>query len=202
MWPEPPLRSSSVGSLLAFIASMHISSRSRSPLGSSTEVQKNVRPPMSAAPSISTPLLPPSFTTFLILLFRSFSASSFDGAFVSSFAALGFLSFFPSFFAAASCFGTASFLTSFFGAGSFFGAPSFLVFSFFDTSSFLGEAAPPHNVTSPKTCLNSGCIMHVLNHLIRFCRGFRISGVTTCLKPSATAQQTQMSASVILSPAM
>lgn len=62
-------------------------SKSRSPSGSSTEVQKNCKPPMSAAPSISTPRLPPSLTTFFSFLAGSsggfgaslaFSASSFS----------------------------------------------------------------------------------------------------------------------------
>mmetsp|Transcript_136892 Transcript_136892/g.425290 ORF Transcript_136892/g.425290 Transcript_136892/m.425290 type:complete len:238 (+) Transcript_136892:175-888(+) len=83
MWPEPPFRSSSVGSDLAFMACTPCVSRSTSPSGSSTEVQKNCRPPISAAPSISTPRLPPSLRTFFSLAFLAASGSS---AFLSSLA--------------------------------------------------------------------------------------------------------------------
>mmetsp|Transcript_73343 Transcript_73343/g.212436 ORF Transcript_73343/g.212436 Transcript_73343/m.212436 type:complete len:254 (+) Transcript_73343:293-1054(+) len=72
IWPEPPLRSSSLGSDLAFMAFTDSTNKVTSPSGSSTEVQKNCKPPMSAAPSISTPRLPPSLITF----FNFFAGSS------------------------------------------------------------------------------------------------------------------------------
>ena len=55
---------------------MDMSSSSVSPSGSSMVVQKKSRPPMSEAPSISTPFLPPS----LMIFCRSFSASFFAAA--------------------------------------------------------------------------------------------------------------------------
>ena len=69
MWPEQPLRSSgSSGSGTAFMPSMAASRRITFPLDWSMRVQKQVRPEVSAAPSISTPFLPPSLkalaTTF------------------------------------------------------------------------------------------------------------------------------------------
>merc|ERR1719162_2849142 len=79
MAPDPPLRSSSDGSDFSFMASTDFISNSRSPCGSSTDVQKNWRPPMSAAPSISTPRLPPSLMTF----FNNLAGSSL-GFFFSS----------------------------------------------------------------------------------------------------------------------
>mmetsp|Transcript_95061 Transcript_95061/g.220675 ORF Transcript_95061/g.220675 Transcript_95061/m.220675 type:complete len:317 (+) Transcript_95061:239-1189(+) len=96
MCPEPPFRSSSPGSDLAFMASTHFTKSSMSPSGSSTDVQKNCRPPMSAAPSISTPRLPPSLMVFLSLALRAASGSS---SFFSSLAS-PFLSFLPPFFSA------------------------------------------------------------------------------------------------------
>ena len=71
--PEQPLRSSASGSGFAFIACIAVSSSDRSPSGDSMVVHKKSRPPISAAPSISTPLLPPSLITVLSSL--SFAAS-------------------------------------------------------------------------------------------------------------------------------
>merc|ERR1712216_165875 len=52
-----------------------------SPSGSLSIVQKNARPPISHAPSISTPFLPPSLSTALINFARAFSAfSASDGS--------------------------------------------------------------------------------------------------------------------------
>mmetsp|Transcript_1632 Transcript_1632/g.5300 ORF Transcript_1632/g.5300 Transcript_1632/m.5300 type:complete len:204 (-) Transcript_1632:473-1084(-) len=82
MWPAPPLRSSAVGSGSAFIAWTASLSRSMSPSGTSTEVQKNSRPPMSEAPSSSTPFLPPSLMAAFTFLARSLAGSS---SFLSSF---------------------------------------------------------------------------------------------------------------------
>mmetsp|Transcript_148742 Transcript_148742/g.263001 ORF Transcript_148742/g.263001 Transcript_148742/m.263001 type:complete len:213 (-) Transcript_148742:360-998(-) len=155
---------------------------------------------MSAAPSISTPRLPPSLVTFLIFFLRSASSSSGVGSFFASSAgfssfSLGALSlpFLPSFFGD----------PSFFGSASFFAAASFLP-SFF--SSFLlglGAAASPlHISTLPRTFEISGCAMHKLNHLIRLPRLLRSSGPRTSLKASANTLQTLMSASVIWCPTM
>mmetsp|Transcript_16722 Transcript_16722/g.29237 ORF Transcript_16722/g.29237 Transcript_16722/m.29237 type:complete len:335 (+) Transcript_16722:315-1319(+) len=197
MWPEPPLRSSSVGSLLAFMASMHFTSKSRSPSGKSTLVQKNCRPPMSAAPSISTPRLPPSLMTFFSLSFFIFSNSSGVGSLASSFLS----SFLASF----------SFFGSFLGAASFFGAASFLAVSFFGADSFLGAAsfgaAPvfppaPQSFTSPMMLLNSGWAAQRLNQRMRFPKGFRKASSSTSRMPSTSAQQTEMSAKVIVLPTM
>mmetsp|Transcript_3705 Transcript_3705/g.5069 ORF Transcript_3705/g.5069 Transcript_3705/m.5069 type:complete len:213 (+) Transcript_3705:288-926(+) len=92
MCPEPPLRSSSVGSDLAFIAATDSFKRSRLPSGSSTEVQKNCSPPMSAAPSISTPRFPPSLMTFFNFLAGSSAGfSSFFSAASLSFFSCAFL---------------------------------------------------------------------------------------------------------------
>ena len=71
--PEQPLRSSASGSGFAFIACIAVSSSDRSPSGDSMVVHKKSRPPISAAPSISTPFLPPSLITVLSSL--SFAAS-------------------------------------------------------------------------------------------------------------------------------
>mmetsp|Transcript_920 Transcript_920/g.3298 ORF Transcript_920/g.3298 Transcript_920/m.3298 type:complete len:381 (-) Transcript_920:302-1444(-) len=70
--PLQPLRSSASGSGSAFIAVMLASSKPTSPSGLSRVVQKKSNPPMSAAPSISTPFLPPSLATLL----SSFSLSA------------------------------------------------------------------------------------------------------------------------------
>mmetsp|Transcript_17278 Transcript_17278/g.53701 ORF Transcript_17278/g.53701 Transcript_17278/m.53701 type:complete len:243 (-) Transcript_17278:199-927(-) len=98
MWPAPPLRSSALSSGSAFIALTDSVSISMSPSGVSTLVQKNSRPPMSDAPSSSTPFLPPSLIAAFICLSRAlaaslaaFSASS--GA--AAAAAAGFLSSLP-----------------------------------------------------------------------------------------------------------
>ena len=77
--PEQPLRSSASGSGSAFIACIAVSSSDWSPSGDSMVVQKKSRPPISAAPSISTPFLPPSLMTVL---------STFSFAFAASLAAL------------------------------------------------------------------------------------------------------------------
>mmetsp|Transcript_31050 Transcript_31050/g.66697 ORF Transcript_31050/g.66697 Transcript_31050/m.66697 type:complete len:349 (+) Transcript_31050:419-1465(+) len=105
-WPEQPLRSSAPSSGMAFIAVIEICSSSTSPSGDSMVVQKKSSPPMSEAPSISTPFFPPSLTTFLSSLSFSFAAfsaaaaaaaagSSFFSSFLaSSFFAFSFFSFF------------------------------------------------------------------------------------------------------------
>mmetsp|Transcript_46515 Transcript_46515/g.101348 ORF Transcript_46515/g.101348 Transcript_46515/m.101348 type:complete len:210 (-) Transcript_46515:1645-2274(-) len=65
-WPEPPNLSEFEEvrpPTTAFIACNDAKSKSTSPSGSSTHVEKNWRPPKSAAPSISEPRLPPSFAT-------------------------------------------------------------------------------------------------------------------------------------------
>ena len=73
-----------------------------SPSGDSIVVQKNSSPPMSAAPSISTPFLPPSLMTLATSLARSLAA--FSSAVGSGFfSGAGFSFFPPSFFGAFSC---------------------------------------------------------------------------------------------------
>merc|ERR1712007_174526 len=127
MCPEPPLRSSSFGSDFAFIAFMHSDNISMSPSGSSTEVQKNSSPPMSAAPSISTPRFPPSFTTFFNFAFRSCSISSgvFSGG-TSSFGASFLPCFFPSLFATGCPFFSFPFFSFLFDCCCFFWAAAFV----------------------------------------------------------------------------
>mmetsp|Transcript_46291 Transcript_46291/g.86755 ORF Transcript_46291/g.86755 Transcript_46291/m.86755 type:complete len:207 (+) Transcript_46291:278-898(+) len=112
--PEPPLRSSSVGSDLAFMAFIDAANSSSSPAGNSTAVQKNCRPPMSAAPSISTPRFPPSLVTFFRRAFRSASGSTVFSSFLGS----SFFASLPPFF-----------------------LPSFLGLAL--GSSFAGSPAPP-----------------------------------------------------------
>mmetsp|Transcript_46883 Transcript_46883/g.77583 ORF Transcript_46883/g.77583 Transcript_46883/m.77583 type:complete len:217 (+) Transcript_46883:872-1522(+) len=74
-WPLHPFRSSAPSSGIAFIAVIDICSSSTSPSGDSIVVQKKSSPPMSEAPSISTPFLPPSLTTCLTSFSRALAAS-------------------------------------------------------------------------------------------------------------------------------
>mmetsp|Transcript_52597 Transcript_52597/g.114742 ORF Transcript_52597/g.114742 Transcript_52597/m.114742 type:complete len:244 (-) Transcript_52597:158-889(-) len=127
-WPEQPLRSSAPSSGSAFIDVIASCSNSRSPSGDSIVVQKNSRPPISEAPSISTPFLPPSLITF----FNSFSlsfAASFTGSFSSFFGAS--FSFFS--FAGVSAFSPPFFLSFLSDLGVFAGAS--------DAAGFAGVAA-------------------------------------------------------------
>mmetsp|Transcript_6423 Transcript_6423/g.16766 ORF Transcript_6423/g.16766 Transcript_6423/m.16766 type:complete len:218 (+) Transcript_6423:194-847(+) len=79
--PDPPRRSSPSGSGTSFIASMDILRYFTSPSGFSIVVQKNSSPPMSAAPSISTPFFPPSLVTSLMSFF---SISACFAAFIAA----------------------------------------------------------------------------------------------------------------------
>mmetsp|Transcript_43514 Transcript_43514/g.108275 ORF Transcript_43514/g.108275 Transcript_43514/m.108275 type:complete len:228 (+) Transcript_43514:493-1176(+) len=119
-WPEQPLRSSASGSGSAFMASIATSSKSQSPSGVSMVVQKKSRPPMSDAPSISTPFLPPSLITAL---------SNFSCALAASLAAL----------AASSSLGASAFTSL--GAAFSLGAFCSLAFSFFAAGSAGAAAA-------------------------------------------------------------
>mmetsp|Transcript_110977 Transcript_110977/g.264755 ORF Transcript_110977/g.264755 Transcript_110977/m.264755 type:complete len:339 (+) Transcript_110977:376-1392(+) len=212
MWPEPPFRSSSEGSLLAFMDSTHWVRRSMSPSGSSTEVQKNWRPPMSAAPSISTPRLPPSLRTFFNLAFFCFSISSGlssagAAAFSSVFAPLSFF-LSPFSFGAASFLGVASFLAaaSFLRAASFLGAAFASAFSPLALPSLPSLASlppwPSGTATFPRTFANSGWLTQSLNQRMRFGKGLRNLPSKTWRMASINAQQTEMSASVMLLPTM
>mmetsp|Transcript_14958 Transcript_14958/g.26043 ORF Transcript_14958/g.26043 Transcript_14958/m.26043 type:complete len:288 (-) Transcript_14958:453-1316(-) len=193
-WPEQPLRSSASGSGSEFIASIAVRSRSVSPSGVSIVVQKKSRPPMSDAPSISTPFLPPSLMTAL----RSLSF-----ALAASLAAL----------AASSSFGSSFFGSSFFGlASSFFasfccGLASLGAFSFFSLAGFsalVGEGAgtesPISSVDCPSTARNSGWLMHVLNHRTSEGKGATKAASMTSLKGLSRHMETTTSAAVTACP--
>mmetsp|Transcript_54468 Transcript_54468/g.177051 ORF Transcript_54468/g.177051 Transcript_54468/m.177051 type:complete len:218 (-) Transcript_54468:486-1139(-) len=200
-WPEPPLRSSSVGSDFSFIPLTECRSSSMSPSGSSTDVQKNCRPPMSAAPSISTPRLPPSLMTFFSLSFFIFANSSGVGS-LASFVSLSFFSSFASFTSFASFLGAASFFGAAFGSASFLSLP-FLASSL-EAAAWAPLAPPaaaaPRSFTSPRTALNSGCWRQRLNQRIRLPNGLRKSASRTSFRPSVSAQHTQISAKDMLWP--
>mmetsp|Transcript_28385 Transcript_28385/g.72703 ORF Transcript_28385/g.72703 Transcript_28385/m.72703 type:complete len:231 (+) Transcript_28385:623-1315(+) len=208
-WPEHPLRSSASGSGSAFIAHMAVSSRDWSPSGDSMVVQKKSRPPMSEAPSISTPFLPPSLMTVL----RSFSAA--------------FLSAASSFFGSSFLAGAASFSLAGLASFSFLGCAAFSAFSFsissgvglpFFSFSFLpslgasaaaaaalgAAAAPPSPILSavgPRTSRNSGCSTHVLNQRTTHGYGFRKAASKTSLNALRREHETTTSAAVMALPA-
>mmetsp|Transcript_91440 Transcript_91440/g.232626 ORF Transcript_91440/g.232626 Transcript_91440/m.232626 type:complete len:210 (-) Transcript_91440:526-1155(-) len=194
-WPEPPLRSSSVGSDFSFMALTECRSSSMSPSGSSTEVQKNCRPPMSAAPSISTPRLPPSLMT--AFFFLTGSTAGFSSFFVSS-CSFSFLSCLASPFGLGSLFGL-----------TVFGLSSCLSFSscVVGLASFLSALAapaapPPQSLTSPTTALNSGCAKHKVNQRMTLPKGLRKASSNTNDMPSSNAQKRETSARVMLCPTM
>mmetsp|Transcript_33987 Transcript_33987/g.79153 ORF Transcript_33987/g.79153 Transcript_33987/m.79153 type:complete len:269 (-) Transcript_33987:263-1069(-) len=202
------------------MASIEVIRRSRSPSGRSTAVQKNCSPPMSAAPSISTPRFPPSLMTFLSLSLRSFSFSSgvSSFSFSSGFSAFSSfaLSFLPAFsLGAAFSFGAAlSFGAAFSLAAGFSSFSAFCAFSLgaglslgaaFSAFSLPPFAAPPallQSLTSPKIALNSGVPTHVLNQRIKLVYCFRKPSSKTFCIPSTRAQQTEMSANVTECPTM